>query len=424
MNLLATLTLGLALGSALASSVAAREGNWARAVGLAAFSLVLALVISLTVVPHLLNRVRGERLSFRFRTTKEGWFFLLTLSTTGVAAFNSGNNLLFVIFSMELAILLVSEILSTLNVALIQTNFDLPDQVIAEQPFQIGVRVRNRKPIVPSFALQFESVAESLVRRGCRRVDEIPVESPPKIFGLLDFLASAAEAKSRLSACFLQRGRQLLTNVAVSSRFPFGFIEKTKRVVSSHEILVLPALEAPNEFFETLPMLSGTLESNSRGWGSSLHLLREYSIQDSARFIDWKASAKTETIQLREFTREEDQKCCFVFDNSFPGFNENWRPAFEKAIVLCANAVRHFHEMSYEIRLLTPEASTAFSKDSSGLHDILKILAMIEPSQHSADSLSALARDKAFNIIFSASPRGDIPTTVWNTSHVIFIREL
>ena len=92
MNLLGTLALGLALGSALASSVASREGNWVGAVGLAIFSLLLALTISLTVVPHLLNRVRGEWLTFQFNTTREGWIYMLILFITGVAAFNSGNN--------------------------------------------------------------------------------------------------------------------------------------------------------------------------------------------------------------------------------------------------------------------------------------------------------------------------------------------
>jgi uncharacterized protein (DUF58 family) len=189
-------------------------------------------------------------------------------------------------------------------------------------------------------------------------------------------------------------------------------------------VLVLPALESPNEFFETLPLLSGALGSYFRGGGVDLHSLREYSTRDSARFIDWKASAKTKSLMFREFTREDDRRCCFVFDNYFSGFDETWRPAFERAIVVCANAVRHFHEMAYEIRLVTPEGSTPFGKTRVDLMEILKILALIEPTSEKSQSILTLAGDKAFKIIFSASHRGEIPTAVWNSSHVVFTREL
>ena len=125
--------------------MASREGNWVGAVGLAIFSLLLALTISLTVVPHLLNRVRGEWLTFHFNTTREGWLYMLILFVTGVAAFNSGNNLLFVIFSVELAILIVSEVLSRLNLYRLQTTIDLPEVVAAQQKFNVGITLKNKK---------------------------------------------------------------------------------------------------------------------------------------------------------------------------------------------------------------------------------------------------------------------------------------
>ena len=56
----ATLALGLALGCALASSVAAQEGNVGTAIVLAVLALLLATVISLTVVPRLALRVRRD----------------------------------------------------------------------------------------------------------------------------------------------------------------------------------------------------------------------------------------------------------------------------------------------------------------------------------------------------------------------------
>ena len=424
MNLLATLALGLALGSALASSVAAREGNWVGAVGLAVFSLLLALTISLTVVPHLLNRVRGEWLKFNFKTTREGWLYLLILSITGVAAFNSGNNLLFLIFSVELAILIVSEALSRLNLYRLQTAIDLPAVAVAQQTFNIGITLKNEKWNLPSFSIQLNAGAVDLTERGLGFERERRSEVSQSIQRYLPFLPGSTAKKNNLPLRISRRGRYAFRKMKVSSRFPFGFFEKARSAGPTQDVLVLPALEPPEEFFETLPLLSGSLGSYFRGGGVDLHSLREYSIRDSARFIDWKASAKTESLMFREFTREDDRRCCFVFDNYFPGFEESWRPAFERAVVLCANAARHFHAMACEIRLVTPEGSTPYSKTRVDLIEILSILALIEPTSENTQPLLTLAMDKAFKIIFSASHRGEIPTAVWNSSHVVFTREL
>ena len=424
MNLLATLALGLALGSALASSVAAREGNWVGAVCLAVFSLLLALAISLTVVPHLLHRARGEWLKLSFNTTREGWLYVLTLSVTGVAAFNSGNNLLFVILAVELAILIVSEILSRLNLYQIQSTIDLPEFVAAQQIFNVGIALKNEKSKLPSFSIQVNGGSAWLAEKGLGSESRGRSEFSQSIQRYTPFLPGATGKKYTLPLRISRRGRHALSNVKISSRFPFGFFEKTRSIGPSQEVLVLPALEPAEEFFETLPLLSGALESHSRGWGAELHSLREYSTRDSARFIDWKTSAKTESLMFREFTREDDQKCCLVFDNFFPGFEETWRPAFEKAIVLCANAARHFQEMACEIRLVTPEVSTPFSKNRAGLLEILKILALLEPTSEKSHSILTLAGDKTFKIVFSASQRGEIPTAVWKSSHVVFTREL
>ena len=41
--------------------------------------------------------------------------------------------------------------------------------------------------------------------------------------------------------------------------------------------------------------------------------------EDSARHVDWKATARTGTLKVREFSREDERKLRIVFDNSAPG---------------------------------------------------------------------------------------------------------
>jgi len=420
-SLIATLALGLALGSALASSVAAQEGNFVTAIVMAVLSLVLAAVISITVVPRLLRRARREWLRLSFTITQEGWFYIITLVVIAIAALNTGNNLIFLIFSAAVSTLIVSELISNVNLSHLHFKMDLPAVINAQQSFFSVFSLHNLKSWLPSFSLAVEGQepSSSLKRSTGKNT----------IFRLgrqayYPFLPGGTQSRQKVRMQFGRRGRYLQPEVEISTRFPFGFVKKRKRMRIDHEIIVFPEIAPPEEFFEMLPLLNGALESHYRGWGSDLYSIRDYSSRDNARFLDWKATAKTGRLKLREFTQEEDRKCCFVFDNFFLTFDEADRPAFEKAIKLCANAVRHFHEMGSEIRLVTPEASTSFRPSGEGLLEILKLLALIEPVSGKTHSLTELAKDTAFKILFTSHPRGAIPTSVWNSSHVVFMREL
>ena len=54
----------------------------------------------------------------------------------------------------------------------------------------------------------------------------------------------------------------------------------------------------------------------------------------------------------------------------------------------------------------------------------LKILAVIQPQQIAAIDLLALASEASFKIVFTASRRGQVPTVVWNSAHIVFWREM
>ena len=134
------------------------------------------------------------------------------------------------------------------------------------------------------------------------------------------------------------------------------------RVAQHQEIIVFPELEPPNEFFEILPLLNGSFESHYRGMGTDLYSIRDYAEGEEARFLDWKATAKTGKLKMREFTRQDERRCCFVFDNLYPDFRKMLVPLSRRRSRVCANAIRHFHEMDNETRLVTRSESTIFSK--------------------------------------------------------------
>ena len=121
----------------------------------------------------------------------------------------------------------------------------------------------------------------------------------------------------------------------ISTRFPFAFLKKTRSVPLAREIIVYPSIEATDELFEVLPMITGEFETFARGRGYDLYRIREYMPEDSARHVDWKATAKSGSLKVREFSREDERKLRIVFDN--PGMGTVSARAYENAVALAAS---------------------------------------------------------------------------------------
>src|SRR5207302_2426922 len=103
------------------------------------------------------------------------------------------------------------------------------------------------------------------------------------------------------------------------SRCPFGLLARPGKVSMARAILVYPRVEPTDEVFEILPLVRGEWESFVRGRGSDLYRIREYMPEDSARHVDWKATAKSGSLKVREFAREDERKLCIAFDNPKDG---------------------------------------------------------------------------------------------------------
>src|ERR1700757_1790829 len=103
--LLALLGLLLAFAAALFSTVSRESGNvWATLV-LASAALILATLVGLTTVPHLARRVVATRLrdAVDYDVTRIGIAYVVLTLVIGIAALNTGNNLLYIIVATMLA---------------------------------------------------------------------------------------------------------------------------------------------------------------------------------------------------------------------------------------------------------------------------------------------------------------------------------
>jgi uncharacterized protein (DUF58 family) len=166
---------------------------------------------------------------------------------------------------------------------------------------------------------------------------------------------------------------------------------------------------------EVLPLITGEFESHVRGRGYDLYRIREYTQEDSARHLDWKATAKSGVPLVREFTREDERKLRIVFDNPAPGMVP--AATYERAVVMAASVAWHFSSQQSELLFAAPGLAAA-----ADVHGFLTWLALAEPTP-APSVLDHLTEAAEYNIVFTARPRGSIPTGLWTRSYFLFIGE-
>jgi uncharacterized protein (DUF58 family) len=441
--LLALLGLILAFAAALFSTVARESGSLWTTVILASIALALAVVVGLTTVPYLARRVAGGRVrdAFNYEVTGVGIIYVLTVLLIGVAALNTGNNLLYVIVAAMLAAILVSGLASAMVLRDLELDIRLPEHVFAGRPTLGKILIRNPRRWLPSFSISVVPLKQNPSRqwqwvpttfgfppgqppakqwvtlpdRQFRRVVN-SAATPPGILtesAYFPYIPPAAELAAKMDLCFPRRGHYQQNSFGLATRFPFAFLSKTRRVRLAREILVYPPVDLTDQFFEVLPLITGEFESFVRGRGDDLYLIREYMPEDSARHVDWKATAKSGSLKVREFAREDERKLRLVFDNPGPGTVSE--QAYENAVTAAASLGWHFAEGSAELSFVAQHYS-----GEADIHDFLAYLATVGP-QSAPSVLDSLEISGDYNVVFTTRPRGTIPANLWECSYVIFI---
>jgi uncharacterized protein (DUF58 family) len=415
--------LGVALLLAIYSGAAAELGN----IGVAASSALLALAIAgwvaVTLVPTLAKRtpLRWIGQKVEYKISRAGWLYFGATLLVALAALNTGNNLLFLILSCLVSIILMSGILSSISLAGIELRIGLPEHIFARQTVRAQVELINGKLTLPSFALRVEAVVPK--NSPAAALLETPVFFP--------YLPRQQNMKQSVPVTFLKRGLHVQNTFKIVTRFPFGFLQKARRVALKSEALVYPSVESNSELSEIFPGIDGSIESFHKGRGQDLHALREYVPTDSASHVHWKASARAGSLMVREFAREDDFRVLLVLD-PHPGelsANSKTLPGerFERAVTTCAGIAWHFYERNAFLQFRSAGIETSLASAEENIFAILRHLAAAQPQPTEAQD--ALLQDLAaspdlFKVIVTSRPRGTIPNELWHSSYVIFLESL
>lgn len=202
---------------------------------------------------------------------KKGWVYIILCFIITASATNTSNNSLFLLSSFMLGVLVISGILSTLNMFFLKIKDVQIEEIYAKRINYIHLHLKNSRIFPSCLSLSGQKLK---VLNG---VISYPLYFP-------------------------KRGFYKLPNIRIESSFPFGFIKRVKIFKIDEKVLVYPScknLELPS--FK-IKKAHGE-EEEKRKWGEILEFygIKPYQEGDDPRFIHWKKTAQRGEIIVKEF---------------------------------------------------------------------------------------------------------------------------
>ena len=316
------------------------------------------------------------------RVTRLGLLFTLTCLLVALAAFSSANNLLFLILAAMLATLMVSGLISRLSLAGLAMDLLLPDHISARRKTPGKVVVQNDKRWMASFSIHLAGQGQSAI--------PAPLYFP--------VIPGGARMEQPVDFYFERRGSYQENSFRVSTRFPFGFAERRVSLVLRREVIIYPCLDPQPGFEDLFDSLHGEIESHRRGQGTDFYRIRPYEALESARHVDWKATAHTGALQVREFAKDQEQSVLFALDLNVDARHLAW---FENSVECCAYLLWRLAPRGIRLGLRTQTADLQLPRDGD-VYTILKYLATVKPSP--GKLAPAFEERSAYHVVFSAAP--------------------
>jgi uncharacterized protein (DUF58 family) len=314
---------------------------------------------------RLLARLRPPR---RLRLTREGRYFIAITVGIGLAAINTGNNLLYLVLGWMLSLIIASGMLSDVSMRGLRVTRRPPPRVFARRPFLMEIAVENRKEKLASYSIEIEDlVAGRPLDKRCY------------------FLKIPAGRTQRTSYrhTFARRGRQRFDGFRIATKFPFALFHKSRRVTEAGEAIVYPAI-VPVALPSPRARAHGETATRIIGRRGDFFGLREYRDGDDRRAIHWRSSARTGNLMVREYEKEAQRRASVFVDNALPdGHPDADDDPLDGAVSTAASLAAAYLAAGYGVRLVARGLQLPFGAGEAHLDRILRALALLPPAAES-----------------------------------------
>ena len=294
----------------------------------------------------------------KLKITRMGWWYLALTSGIGIAAINTGNNLLFLVLGLLLASIVVSGILSEQTLRDVRVERRLPSSAAAGQPALVGLVARNLKKRAPSFSLELREKGSDVEGRG-----------------FFVILGARQTAEMAYPIVAQRRGLLRFAQLEMATRAPFGLFEKSRPLDKPAELVVFPRkVAAPPSRTRALAR-EGERPEDRLGLGLEVHSLRDHRSGEDARTIHWKSSARAGRLIGVDREQERRRRVCIVVDN-----RKLSGDGLDRAVETAAALVERELDAGAEVSLSVAGDRLDAGSGDSHLREALTILALLEPA--------------------------------------------
>lgn len=289
--------------------------------------------------------------------------FLLVL----VAAFNTNENLLYLVAACAASFLISAFILTRGALRGVHIVRDAPASVHRREPFVVKVRIENRKRLFPSISLQISDAA-----------------APETLKAYVHRIPPATTATLQLHEMLPRRGLHTLSDLLISSGFPLGLFQRRMSSAGHGDIVVYPRVLSlrPNVVDQIDD--SGSTPRPLDPSGDEFFALREYVPGDDIRYICWRVSARVGQLIVRQLEPSTARSVVIVFDTRGVPDTDELEEQFEEAVDLAASLAIMFLEQQYAVAIVTPDTTVGLGRGSAHGTKILEMLARVESATYGA----------------------------------------
>jgi uncharacterized protein (DUF58 family) len=316
----------------------------------------------------------------------------------GTAAYNSSSNILFITLSLLLACLILSGVLSWLNLRGVRWRLQLAPPFRVGHDTLVALELQNKKSFLPTYGLWFEFAARPVADPKRQRAESTVNASGAEVraaFAKIDaaekrgrvMLPGRLDPRGEVRVEWVtkpdKRGRVRVELASVGSLFPFGFLRKDIGTELGAETIVWPApIEYRRHAVATPRRSLGGDRVARPGTGGDLLALRRYTVGDSHRLIHWKASARTQTLLVRQFAAESAEGYALWLRTDAGVWT---RPEqFEVLVALAATLAEDLFRAGRLISVALDAEPPLMVRRAHDLETFLDQLAVVQPSEEAA----------------------------------------
>ncbi len=311
------------------------------------------------------QRIKPPR---RLTFTREGKYFTGMTILIGFGAINTGNNLLYLLLGMMLALIILSGVLSENVLQKLRTHRRLPERIFAGQPALVELTLHNDKARSSSFSIQVLD-----------RIIDIDAKDRPAAYFMR--VEPGKQAIGQYRFAFPRRGRWKIEGFEVATRFPFDLFRKSRDFDDPQEIVVFPSPLDPPPITGIAARPQGDVRRHKVGHGGDFHGLRDWRQGDDARDVHWKSTAKRGVLLIREFEEEESRSITLCFNNQWnPAAGQDldaYRTKLEESVSICAGLAQQLLSRGYAISLATLDIRISTGTGAAQFDRVLRTLALM-----------------------------------------------